>query len=228
MVKRNAHCCGRVILLELAHCEIRVGHIPRRIHCVSPDRLLLRFFCQRVFSESSRTALGENLIALVNTYRDDANGCAFGQLAGGKTDASLYHKGTRNSPRAGMRRRSRKPGAAPFGRCTVLRSNARAQQSRGPNARSGACPCGKRPSANTEPPRLSSPTPAKHQGLPQQGNFPGHLREAAALAQPPAADSARAFDLFLGLTTISTRRLLARPSAVSFVATGRSSPRPCA
>jgi NADPH:quinone reductase-like Zn-dependent oxidoreductase len=39
---------------------------------------LLRFFCQRALYEPSRTALRENLIALVNTYRDDADSRARG------------------------------------------------------------------------------------------------------------------------------------------------------
>ena len=121
MVKRNAHCCGRVILLELAHCEIRVGHIPRRIHCVSPDRLLLRFFCQRVFSESPRTALRENLIALVNTSRDDANGRALGSSPaekGGRLSITKAHE-TLLVPKRQL------SSVEPLGRCTVLRGNAR-------------------------------------------------------------------------------------------------------
>ena len=43
----------------------------------------------------------------------------------------------------------------------------------------------------------------------------------------PSAAQPRGFET-LGLTTISTRRLMARPSGVSFDAIGRSSPRPAA
>jgi hypothetical protein len=220
MVKRNAHCCGRVILLELAHCEIRVGHIPRRIHCVSPDRLLLRFFCQRVFSESPRTALRENLIALVNTSRDDANGRALGSSPAEKGGPPLYHKGTRNSPRAETAIELRRA----FG--ALHRAPRRRAKWEAEHGAESAFPGVPLPNAV----QRACTKPASTRSLPQEGNFPDRQLSAGPRpqAQPPAADSARAFDLFRGLTTISTRRLLARPSAVSFVATGRSSPRPCA
>jgi len=197
--------------------------IPRRIHCVSPDRLLLRFFCQRVFSEASRSALRENLIALVNTYRDDASGRALGSSPAEKGGPSPYHKGTRNSSRAETA--SALP-QAPHG---TVRALHRAPRRRGERSRAGGRQrFGGRAVAGRSAPRGHAA--ASTRSLPQQGNFLDGQPSAGQppQAQPPAAVSARGFDLFLGLTTISTRRLLARPSAVSFVATGRSSPRPCA
>ena len=58
-------------LRENAILRRNLGHyeILCRFHCVSPDRLLLRFFCQRVLSPLFRTAFRENLIPLVNSSR---------------------------------------------------------------------------------------------------------------------------------------------------------------
>ena len=136
MVKRNAHTfASAASCFELAHYEIRVGYIPRRIHCVSPDRLLLRFFCQRVLSESSRTPLRENLIALVNTYRDESDGRARGSSPAEKRAQSLYHKGTRNSPPCrNAVALADAPRAAELRRCTVLRHSGSSAEQRAGSA----------------------------------------------------------------------------------------------
>ena len=49
----------------------RLGHyeILCPFHCVSADRVLLRFFSEQMLSRRLRTAFRENLIPRVNSYR---------------------------------------------------------------------------------------------------------------------------------------------------------------
>src|SRR4051812_38668733 len=66
--RRSAPRGERLILRRARSLRVTL----RKLHCVSPDRLLLRFFCQRVLSRSICTALRENLIPLGKPYHRDS------------------------------------------------------------------------------------------------------------------------------------------------------------